>query len=153
MPGRTTLRQPFPTAQADDDILRAIYSVLGTMDGVKVEACSLGRNDEANAPNGILVHASGNTWSRAARRKKLTGDPVATSNSPRALICRLHVENASIGGATNPTHTTVPGQNPQLNVVFQWTRGKDRTLFESFMSHVSRKVEAALKSSDREMIL
>ncbi|PSR79650.1 hypothetical protein PHLCEN_2v6951 [Hermanssonia centrifuga] len=38
--------------------------------------------------------------------------------------------------------------NNGLTLVFDWVKGWDRGLFESFMSHVGRKVEIALESEN-----
>lgn len=72
----------------------------------------------------IKITATGNTWSRAARRKKLkepwNETPHETALPPAALTCQITLSHGQLG--------------------FSWVRGRDRTLFESFCSHISRKV-------------
>ena len=46
------------------------------------------------------------------------------------LVCQIQVDGGGIAGGAM--------------LEFQWVRGKDRNLFESFMSHVGRKVGVAL---------
>jgi len=71
-------------------------------------------------PDGSLtVYASQNTWSRAVRRRLLRGEEAALPTpSPNSLICGISFQ----GGG----------------VVFEWILGQDRSLFESFVNHVTR---------------
>ncbi len=136
MPPRNTLQQPFSGVSSTNELLDAVKLVLHVIDGVTFDIVV--PEDEARAGNSrqLMVHASGNTWSRAARRRKLLGTPVhPTGNIAPALICLIT--------AVHITQTA----GEQVALEFQWIRGESRGLFESFMAHVSRKVEAALKSS------
>lgn len=91
----------------------------------------------------LLVKASRNTWSRAERRKKTAGATESDSTSPTAppmLSCIIQ-EISSSGP------TTGGGGHKNLVLRCSWIRGHDRALFESFWSHVSRKVAFALGES------
>ncbi|KAF9652807.1 S-adenosyl-L-methionine dependent methyltransferase [Thelephora ganbajun] len=106
MPPHNTIRQPLSPADGIV-VLQKLKQVLSTTEGVAV-------TQEHTTPDEVTIRltTTGNTWSRAARRKKLkapSGEmPQETSLSPAAP--------------------------------FNWVRGRDRALFESFCSHISRKV-------------
>ena len=81
-----------------------------------------------------IARATGDTWSRAARRKK-----IQDNQSTRGAECELQlICKMSVGNIENDNSTSIE---------FQWIKGRDRGLFESFMSHIGRKVGDALKSS------
>lgn len=80
------------------------------------------------------MEAEGNTWSRSARRTRRridsSANPQTSSTRQPALTCSVRVIERPISEATGPS----------LALEFQWLYGTDRTLFESFASHVWRKV-------------
>lgn len=84
----------------------------------------------------LFVEAEGNTWSRSSRRSRRRMDSLVnpTTNSARqpALTCSVRV----IGRSSQATGT----EGHRLALELQWLYGTDRTLFESFVSHVWRKV-------------
>lgn len=78
----------------------------------------------------LLVEAERNTWSRSARRSRhrfsTTLENLQTPSSRQpALTCSIQVIDTS---------------SQTVALEFQWLYGTDRTLFESFVSHVLRKV-------------
>jgi len=82
----------------------------------------------------MVVLAEKDSWSRAARRKKMRGNDsedglglVAEAQST-ALTCQIACDL----------------QGETVGLTFDWLRGKDRGLFEGFCGHVYRKVTTAL---------
>jgi hypothetical protein len=124
MPPHNTIRQPLSSV-GGPVALQVLKQVLSITDGISVIQ-ERSAQDEAV----IRLAATGNTWSRAARRKKLkvpsNGLSQEITISLAALVCQI---------------TLSYGQ-----LEFNWIRGRDRTLFESFCSHVSRKVASNLVS-------
>ena len=98
----------------------------------------------------FVVRAKKNTWSRAARRKRLAIDhtshmDVVEAQKPQ-LVCRLQIhEGAEAAG--NIQRKSTAGKALQ----FDWVRGRDRSMYESFVSHLGSKLGMALKSKDEEM--
>ncbi|KAI0685203.1 S-adenosyl-L-methionine dependent methyltransferase [Cytidiella melzeri] len=143
MPPRNSLKHPFGSVHSPGRLRNALHHVLANIEGVTFEQTLPENVTQDQGFPGILVHASSNTWSRAARRRKKLavksglspGRPIPT------LSCRIQKTS------------TNDGDTAQMSLEFQWVRGADRGLFESFMSHVSRKVDAALKSSEDTMVL
>lgn len=141
MPPRNTLCQSFTRFQSVLNMKKALTGVLAGIEGVEITTAS---EDDPS----MLIHATGNTWSRAARRRRLAAMDVTAadgsqSQSP-ALTCRIRCIAAESDVKQN-------GKSNTLCMEFSWVRGRDRGLFESFMSHVARKVEAIAKNSDNEM--
>jgi hypothetical protein len=126
MPPRNTLRFP---ALNTERLTETLSTVLAAVDGIRVVHLE---------PSGDIgshrstIFATKNTWSRAARRKNkhTPQDAEAVEESAPNLICSLqwiYQDMAEAGG----------------NGAFlecQWIQGRDRTLFEGFASHISRKV-------------
>ncbi|KAI6047451.1 hypothetical protein EDC04DRAFT_2864518 [Pisolithus marmoratus] len=130
MPLRTTLYQPL--AFSSPSLLSGILSqVLADVDGASVMLDSSGSGDHI-----YLVQASANTWSRSARRRKITV-PVRTGAPPQStpiMQCRIQCHYGLPPMVTD---------NPKMHGVYleyQWIDGKERSNFESFVSHVNRKV-------------
>ena len=117
LPRRNTLRQPVNPATRD--MLVLVESLLDSIDGV---SC-IKETKHSGGVFELVVQASGNTWSRSVRRKKasrMETDEEQYNHSAVALQCRL----------------TFSGTEMEFN----WIKGKDRGLFESFVSHISRKI-------------
>ncbi|KAI9063839.1 S-adenosyl-L-methionine dependent methyltransferase, partial [Trametes sanguinea] len=128
MPARNTLHQPLPHAPPGTDVAAILKSVLDSVDGVALRHSNA---DRASTAVEYMASATRNTWSRAARRKKQkTMDVDDHRSEDPGLICRVRYEEAS-----EAEKGSRYGQ-----VVFDWLRGRDRGLFESFASHVERKV-------------
>lgn len=124
MPLHNTIRQPL-SSMGGTVALQTLKQVLSITDGINVI-------QEHSTPNEVVIRlaATGNTWSRAARRKKpkapSNGLPHETTMSLAALVCQI---------------TLSCGQ-----LEFNWVRGRDRALFQSFCNHISRKVASNLVS-------
>ena len=118
MPPHNTIRQPF-TSVDGTVVFQKLKQVLSTIEGVTII-------QELSAPDEVTIRliATGNTWSRAARRKKLnassSGTSEETTSSPVALVCQITLSHK--------------------HLEFNWVRGRDRTLFDGFCNHISRKV-------------
>jgi len=124
MPPHNTIRQPF--ASVDGTVaFQKLKQILLTTEGIAVIQ-ELSTHDEVT----IRLTATGNTWSRAARRKKLkalsSGTSEETTSCPVALTCQITLSHGQLE--------------------FNWIRGRDRTLFDSLCNHVSRKVVLNLSS-------
>ena len=130
MPPRNTLVQTY-SDQEQAHIRHVLARVLAAVKGATLN--SRRSEDESEI---LVVHAGADTWSRAARRRKLKADiapDTDASPSSTRLVCAMQIG------------TTTRDANPYIE--FQWVKGEDRALFESFMSHVGRKVAAALSFS------
>ncbi|KAH7924188.1 hypothetical protein BV22DRAFT_1166095 [Leucogyrophana mollusca] len=135
MPSRNTLRQPFPDSHSVEHLAEALKSVLELIDGVRytpVEAVSTDCR-----PSAFTVEAATNSWSRAARRRKASVEDGQTLMPTfAALRCRIECLDNSWPGSGE--RRVVEG--PRFKLEFVWVEGKERTFFESFVSHVSKKV-------------
>jgi len=148
MPLRTTLKQSFPSVWSIDKLYHTLRTVIRGMRGVTIQAESTSQDRSKIHSFELCVHATENTWSRAARRKRLTGGSAQplTDTAP-ALFCSISAGDGTV------QHNQAGTKGGQISLGFQWVRGLDRGLFETFMSHVARKAEGALKISDVEMAL
>jgi hypothetical protein len=139
LPPRNTLLYPLamPRIYGSDSLDVLLAGVLGDVQGLDVLNLPLPAADAPSARRhstpvpppppfaGFLVAARANTWSRAARRKAQAG--MATDDRPApVLVCRVYRADAS------------------CTLGVDWVRGKDRAMFESFASHVVRKVRTAV---------
>ncbi|KAK7030427.1 hypothetical protein VNI00_014171 [Paramarasmius palmivorus] len=86
------------------------------LDAISSRMAQTGGVTTTRKPNYLLVQANGDGWSRAARRRKQP--PIASTAV--AMVCTIAILEG--------------------HAVFQWVKGRDRSLFESFCSHVSRKL-------------
>ncbi|TFK82629.1 S-adenosyl-L-methionine dependent methyltransferase [Polyporus arcularius HHB13444] len=131
LPPRNTLVQPLAQATSQAQVAPVLATVLASVDGLTVRPLST-----ESGPADVLVMVTENTWSRAARRKKRDAMPVETDSGPRAevqLICRV-----KLAGSVE--------EGNRVTMAFDWVAGKDRGLFESFASHVERKVVGTFKT-------
>ncbi|KAI0799986.1 S-adenosyl-L-methionine dependent methyltransferase [Fomes fomentarius] len=125
MPPRNTLQQPLPRVTSVEEVLPILSSVLASISGVSVV-------ERSGTPADVVASATGNTWSRAARRKKQEAMQVEGMHpAETALVCRIRCER---DGAQSGS---------RVLLTFVWVAGKDRGLFESFASHVERKMVAS----------
>lgn len=129
MPSRNTLHHAFPGARSADILASALRNVLALINGITV-ASSATPVIHHNSST-MLVHAQSNTWSRAARRGKLP-ETVCTDQELPVLRCSVECHEQSSSEIV-------------CELLFTWVEGKDRMIFESFASHVSRKVTSALQ--------
>lgn len=174
MPLRNTLRQSFdthasvmPTAELNAVLRDVLNSVTGAcilplpdltsrsrspIPATSTRAIkSIGdaRSIKADHP-ALLVSAMENTWSRAARRKRNNADmdvdagaPLPSSPAEPALKCCI----GWLSGTVREYHEGVATAGSHMATLeYDWVKGTDRALFESFFAHVSRKVGASIKS-------
>ncbi|KAI6035112.1 S-adenosyl-L-methionine dependent methyltransferase [Pisolithus orientalis] len=134
MPLRTTLYQPLPNITSTALLSGILSQVLADVDGVSVTLDNSSSGDHI-----YLVRVSANTWSRSARRKKTTA-PLQTDmplQSAPVMQCRIQCRHG-----LSPTVT----DNHKLQgayLDYQWIDGKERSIFESFVSHVNRKAASS----------
>lgn len=117
MPQRTTLREPLP----DKPHLRSLTDLIGSIAGATV--------DVASDPPALFCNLSAITWTRAARRKQ--GFAPTVSGEHPLLVVRVEIVQDD--------------GSPALE--FLWLRGHDYAAFESFSSHVGRKMRSAIAST------
>jgi len=111
MPPRNDLHRSFPHTSTDK-LKGLLVDVLTSVNGISFRRCE---DDES-----LVIYATGDTWSRAARRGNKTSETLVNSN----MRCRVYV----VGDGLQ----------------FQWMQGTSRPLYESFSNHVGRKVEQRL---------
>ena len=139
MPSRNTLNQSFPNCSFHmlSDILDQNLRLLdGVSSSTNSNPGSVGNSVSSSTTlRTLLVEAEGNTWSRSARRSRPRIDspstilPTSSSRQP-TLTCSVRVIETS--------NQVAEGKSLVLEI--QWLYGTDRTLFESFVSHLWRKV-------------
>lgn len=135
MPSRNTLHHAFPGARSADILTSALRNVLALIKGVTVASSATPVVHDHSST--MLVHARSNTWSRAARRGKLPEIVCAGQELP-VLRCSVECRERSSFHTSNDN---------ACELLFTWVEGKDRLVFESFASHVSRKVISTLQES------
>lgn len=146
MPSRNTLTQPFPNCSATT-LSDTLDRNLRLLEGVSVTSKNLGSVSNnvfaSSASRTLFVEAERNTWSRSARRSYRRNDSSTTLENTRpSSYSRQPVLTCSVQVIDMPNQAT--GSEGQ-SLAVQWLYGTDRTLFESFVSHVWRKVGADLR--------
>ncbi|KAF9040836.1 hypothetical protein BJ165DRAFT_1350914 [Panaeolus papilionaceus] len=143
LPPRNVLLQSFPAASRQD-LWQALINVLDSVSGVtateKAPFASV-KEEDSNAAL-LLVEAQGNTWSRSARRKTKKLSETDALNAVAEPGDDLDALPAQVNPETQ-TYATAP------TLEFQWVYGRDRALFESFVSHVTRKIGLAVKATEQ----
>lgn len=157
-----TLRQAFPRCRSMQQLREVLKAVLASLEGVRVEMettqCSDKNQDSGSQSTAASIQiralARHNTWSRAARRKNLkmqgeeTVENVHADGDGGLADSATDIEYALeviIRGAV-AQHRGQRNTDSGWSLECVWVRGRDRALFESFWSHVSRKTGAALDS-------
>ena len=136
-PLHNTFHQRFSRAGSAHSLHVSLMAIFRSIDGASYREVS---EDPDFLTPPLLVCAKQNTWSRSARRKKVS-IPVQTSNvgsletQPPALRC---VFECKMEGT----------EQRMLVLEVNWVQGRDRPLFESFWSHVCRKLEGRLQDSE-----
>lgn len=130
MPARNTLRYSFP--QTAIEVCDALSGALATIESIIVSSQD---SSSPSTNNALIVRMAHDTWSRAARRKKRSRGPAMLPESMNGE--RLVVSVISVLVADKPMTTVLQ---------FDWVKGhsNQRATWESFVSHVERKVKAAL---------
>ena len=149
LPPRTTHHQPLPIAPPPGTIQKVVGALAS-------EAVSV---SDGPGGNKVCVVAGQDTWSRSARRKArraalpnadlpagekgmeggcgAEGDR-GSSQRPVLLVAHVWVEESA--GERDA------GGNKGCQLVVQWKRGHDAQAFESFASHVGRKMREATEA-------
>lgn len=140
MPAHNTIQQTYTPETSLDILSTAITSALASIEGVSSRP--LQSRGLHSFPNDlcldVLVSATGDTWSRAARRRQMRGATMEVDEeTAQALVCRVTCAACSQG----------TGSSGGAVLQCHWVKGRDRTLFESFASHLSRKVSATLSTT------
>ncbi|KAF8972055.1 hypothetical protein BDZ97DRAFT_1692548 [Flammula alnicola] len=158
LPPKNTLVQTFPdftfttVRDALSEILQSIEGVSATevnhphepSDSAIVFSHSAQDPTNSGSADLFFIEAQENTWSRSARRKRRhrpqpqEGIIAASRDPARVAIMSNQIDIAPDAGTAATTGICA--------VEFQWIFGKDRALFESFVSHVNKKVGIALQS-------
>jgi len=134
MPVRNTLHRSFRRQSKPQD---TVQQVIASIDGVSIKPTYF--NPARQTDMDILVYASGNTWSRAARRRRraetdVIDVPMQTEEESPRLVCRMRWTD--VAGSSAITDSVV--------LTVDWVQGDDRGLFDSFTNHVWRKIDAEL---------
>lgn len=115
-----------------EDVLNSIAGAKVTMIPASSTSTTPG-NEKLSTTNKYCIHASSNTWSRAARRKvkqALHLSPMFPGSAAIVLLARWLAR---------------ADDNAPAVLEMQWVRGADRALFESLSGHVGRKTGEAFK--------
>ncbi|EJF59706.1 S-adenosyl-L-methionine dependent methyltransferase [Dichomitus squalens LYAD-421 SS1] len=120
MPARNTLKQRLPPTADDAQLPVTVSDIICSVEGLVVD------HGAAEAPVlDLIVSASGDVWSRAARRKRQKEMQVEEVAAIEVrMTCRIRIEAGCL--------------------VFDWVKGRERGVFESFASHIERKVASAM---------
>ena len=164
LPPRTTLRQPLPSARTPEEVLYALKDILNAIEGLCV---STSQTSYSSSSGALRIEAADNTWSRSARRKKKQSldEVVARAQHPQTfrrslnLVCGvisgkgddqnlceinhdwMDVDHLGLGGKVDmQEEKRTVDQEVGYSLEFQWISGMDRSLFESFVGHVGRKI-------------
>ncbi|KAI0640491.1 S-adenosyl-L-methionine dependent methyltransferase [Trametes meyenii] len=129
MPARNSLHQSLPMAKSIAQGTTAVHNILNSIASLTTRSI-LGPSGATDT----IVSAAVNTWSRAARRKRQVPMEAEAHQPMPQLVCRVRIENC---------HTRERGVDG-VQLMFDWMRGNDRGLFESFASHVERRVMSVL---------
>lgn len=133
MPAHNTIQQTYSQETSIGSLIAVVTSALTSIDGVSSRPLDP-RSIHSPPPEpclDILVSATTDLWSRVARRRQareanMEVDPASTP----ALVCRVLCAAYTRGAVLQ----------------CDWVKGRDRKLFESFASHLSRKVAGTLSS-------
>ncbi|EIW74733.1 hypothetical protein CONPUDRAFT_169696 [Coniophora puteana RWD-64-598 SS2] len=138
MPPHNCLYQPFSSEHTVTQLQDAVQRVLDAIEGVSW-SCNMHKSEdsgeESPAPetsSRMIVKAAQNTWSRSARRKK----KAEMEEQSDALASGLRQVVEPILRCSMKCMDNVE----ELELEYTWTEGEDRGVFESFASHVNRKV-------------
>ncbi|KAG6917378.1 hypothetical protein DXG01_002755 [Tephrocybe rancida] len=129
LPPRNALRFDIRISN-ESDVHARLEGVLTGVVGAQVT------RDEGPGPTGFVVSVARDTWSRNARRKRKR-EEVAHNEAPErdrlqapALLCIIVLRQGDTGGGVDEV---------QMEMEVRWVYGKERSLLESFASHVARK--------------
>lgn len=128
-PQRNTLSKPLLPSNSLQRMVDRLREILHSIRDIKIEET----HEKASTSSAFLIISAEDTWSRKARRRPATFSPFR-DQSPLSLVCSVGVRSSS--------------EKSELSLEFQWIVGRDRQMFESFVSHIGRKVAATTQSQD-----
>ncbi|KAJ3726081.1 hypothetical protein C8R42DRAFT_659899 [Lentinula raphanica] len=170
IPAHNTIKQPVLSASKESlcDALTSILSSINQPFFKSIHnrtTYDMDVDTELNASADFLVFAQEDTWSRSARRRqnqlldKSSGRNTFEQSSGSAqtasdlvhssrMACSIHVlqppANDSVVPPSNPALTESKSATvtttEKFTMEFNWRQGRDRDLFASFCSHISRKM-------------
>ena len=130
MPSRTSLYQHVANVRSPELLYNTLLQVLGAIEGLHVTP----EPADSNQTLSVLVLTTEITWSRSARRKKMTRQfPQKPFQGSIIMQCR-------IACAEHPRSIVENQPALAIALMYQWIDGSDRGILESFVSHVNRKV-------------
>jgi hypothetical protein len=135
MPSRNTLRHPFPKILSSQQLLQTLTTVLRSIDGVSYHDVPVDGTEHATPA--LLASTTQNTWSRSARRKKLSQPNHVSGNFP---LASTEMQNSALKCLIRCSKGEDREEQEPLNLEVSWTEGRDRLLFESFWNHVCRRI-------------
>lgn len=119
--GHMQLPNTMAQAFSNTTVSRVTSSTITVLNSLPAVRCSQTPRQDIGQPIVISASATANCWSRSARRKA----GAFSDEGPAVLTCHFTVTSEA---------------DAKVNLHCQWVRGRERGLFESFWSHVSRKV-------------
>ena len=142
MPSRNTLSQSFPNCSFHilSDILdRNLHQLEGVSTNTNPNP-GPGISSSSSTLRTLLVEAEGNTWSRSSRRSRRRIDSSSTISPPPPSSSSTRQPTLTCSVCVIETSNQAAAEGQCLVLEIQWLYGTDRTLFESFASHLWRKV-------------
>ncbi|KIK64412.1 hypothetical protein GYMLUDRAFT_413708 [Collybiopsis luxurians FD-317 M1] len=157
LPGHNNVLQPV-SVTSKSALADTLRNVLSSIKGVAVHnrsATNRDLSDVGDAPMEVdsevvsefIVSAQRDTWSRSARRRQRNEDlvveptgPAVSSIPPISFKGSCLIVSICIKDPQPPAVTFGSRKQSGFLVEFCWRKGWDRNLFDSFCSHVSRKV-------------
>ncbi|OAX37837.1 hypothetical protein K503DRAFT_857114 [Rhizopogon vinicolor AM-OR11-026] len=118
MPSRNTLHHSFLRARSANILASALRNVLAIVDDLLVTSMASATTEGSSTTT--FLHARGNTWSRATQRKRLSA-AVSANQEPPVLRCSIECCSKV---------------DTPCGIIFTRLEGKDRSIFESFTSHI-----------------
>ncbi|KAG6856825.1 hypothetical protein H0H87_000300 [Tephrocybe sp. NHM501043] len=144
LPPRNTLHFNITTNLEDSD-MEDLECVLRGVEGATVspDAPTCGGGMAA-----FVVSVPHDTWSRSARRKRKreivdadSGEAADLSSGPEALalVCGV-VLRRRVGVENHDSEKDTDKKQVEMELAVRWMYGKERSLLESFSSHIARKL-------------
>ncbi|KIY62376.1 hypothetical protein CYLTODRAFT_438918 [Cylindrobasidium torrendii FP15055 ss-10] len=126
-PGLRPLMPPHNTIRQQVSSTDCVQGVFDSMSGIHITK---------EGERSVVVTAQANTWTRSARRKRKNVDTQmkVDTDGQRDSEGELRAEPALVCAVELVTTGNLS------EVVFHWRKGAERNLFESFCSHISRKL-------------
>lgn len=171
MPARNTLCQSFDfsslTKHSQIPSLRSIQKilvdVLESVEEVEVQEIATTQDSDCPPlskllirsncyPPPVLVKTLQNTWSRSARRQRRVKSTIEVASASvltvSEMTCSIHwinivsLNSAERGQGKSSEYPSSLCSSATLE--FQWVYGRERGAFDTFFSHVARKVRISL---------